>query len=113
MAKKPETRFGDSIDPLLRNIPESVWFNIQQLSIRGTPDRLGCISGTFIALELKASEKDYTKGIKGIDSRTKLQQHNINKINNAGGYGTFLYPENWDEVYPVLIAISEGRWGDG
>jgi hypothetical protein len=110
--KNPETKFYESIKDLLNNIPNSVWFRINQISIRGTPDIMGCVSGTCVAIELKRSEEYLNKCLKGVDDRTKLQNYNINKINNKGGYATFCYPENWAEVYATLLAISENRWNN-
>jgi Holliday junction resolvase len=74
-------------------MPGTVWFSIQQVAINGTPDILGCANGIFVALELKASAKS---------RRSKLQEYNIKKINDAGGFARFVYPENWDYVQEEL-----------
>lgn len=98
MAKKPETVFKDRIRPHLEALPNSWWVKIQQVSIRGTPDFLGCINGQFVALELKKDAKA------PID---KLQLYNLEKIDFAGGTAVVVFPENWDEVYEDLKKISQ------
>jgi len=93
-----ETKFGIKVDrdlALLKN----AWFeNIQQVAIRGTPDRLGVIRGIFIAIELKSSQKA---------RRPPLQAHKLELISKAGGFCVFVYPENWDEIYKFLKAIDD------
>lgn len=88
-----ETLFGIKVDKRLREL-DNCWFcNIQQVAIRGIPDRLGCIDGKFFALELKTSKHA---------RRAKLQEYIIEKICEAGGYGAFVYPENLDQVIEQL-----------
>lgn len=41
----------------------------------GIPDIIACLNGTYIAIEVKAKDKD----------ATELQKYNIDKINKAGG----------------------------
>lgn len=53
----------------------------------GVPDLLICYKGRFIALELKAPNGKVSK----------LQEINIQKINDAGGYAVALYPKNFEE----------------
>ncbi len=72
--------------------------------MRGVPDYLICINGIFIALELKRSVKEKTKGT--------LQELNILKIRRAGGLAFFTYPENWDKTKEMLIALSKGERND-
>jgi len=98
MAAKPETLFKNKIRPKLEAIPNSWWVKVQQVSLRGTPDFLGCICGMFVALELK---KDAKAPI------SKLQEHTLMKIAIAGGFSHVVYPENWEEVYERLLNISQ------
>jgi hypothetical protein len=70
------------------------WFvNIQQVAIRGIPDRIGCINGKFFALELKVGK---------CAKRARLQIYIVNKIKSAGGFAEFVYPENLEEVLENL-----------
>lgn len=72
-------------------------------SIRGIPDIIGCTNGTFFALEVKKNEAEslHTTG------RIVLQKHNMDKIRRAGGYASFVYPENVDNVIAELIALGD------
>jgi len=92
-----ESAFGRDVDKDLREI--GAWFyNCQQLSVRGIPDRLGCIRGKLFALELKRSKVEGRK----TSGRIVLQRHILNKITKAGGYARVVYPENWAEVLEDL-----------
>lgn len=87
MAKKPETKFAEQVD---KDLKESfgchVWVeNIQQVGKRGTPDRLICLYGDFIALELK---------IEGGEA-SMLQLIKLKEIIKAGGKGYIVYPYTW------------------
>lgn len=55
----------------------------------GVPDLLVCCKGTFVGVELKAS-----------NGKPKLLQiHHLKGIDQAGGYGILLYPQ----YYPLFI----------
>lgn len=96
-----ESTFRKQVEDFLKGLPESFWFTIQQGAIRGTPDKLGLVNGLFVALEIKASEKA---------KRSKLQIYNINRINQAGGHGVFVYPENWNQVKADLYYMANGSF---
>jgi len=51
-----------------------------------------------VALELKRARGEKMSGT--------LQEFNIKKINDAGGLGLFVFPENWAKVKEVLAGIS-------
>ena len=59
-----------------------------------------CVAGKFGALEVKRSAKEKTEGT--------LQEYNINKIKDAGGYARFVYPENFEKIKTELIKLAEG-----
>lgn len=96
---KSETRFAAKVDKKIKNLPNSFWFNIQQASLRGHPDRIGIVNGTFVALELKASISS---------KRSALQLWHLDKVNSCGGKGWLVYPENFDEVFKTLEALACG-----
>lgn len=96
--QKPETKFRAKIRPLLDAIPNSWWESIQQKSIRGTPDIIGCLGGYFIALELKSKKVD-AKG---------LQAYKLQSIRDAYGVALVVHPENWKEVYDYLRSLIGG-----
>jgi len=93
---KDETKFRIKVDKLLKAIPDSWFESISQRSIRGTPDKIGCINGRFIALEFKTKEKSYL---------SRLQDSKIKKINKCGGYARVVYPENLNDILEELCSL--------
>ena len=98
MPKKPETIFGEKVDADLRKaFGSDVWVeNIQQVGKRGTPDRLICLNGTFIALELK---------VEGGETDL-LQLVKLKEIIKAGGKAYVVYPHTWNIVKKELVRIA-------
>lgn len=85
----------------LRAIPNSKWFVKEAKSIRGIPDIIGCISGRHIVLEVKRSEAE----ARGNTGRIVLQKQFIKETTKAGGYATFIYPENEAEILEELSKL--------
>lgn len=98
MAQKEETVFKNRIRPKLNALPNSWWVKIQQVVIRGTPDFLGCVNGTMVALELKKDD---------VSKISTLQSHNLSKIKKSGGISFIVTPSNWDKVYSELLSLSK------
>lgn len=98
MAKKAETVFRNRIRPLLRALPNTIIFGIQQVAIRGVPDYLLCINGLFVALELK---KDFKS------KPSPLQEYTLEQIEKSNGISFVVYPENWNNIYSRLKHLSE------
>lgn len=92
-----ERAFRKKIDERLKEIPNSWWESIQQQAIHGTPDKIGVINGRFIGLELKRSARA---------EFSKLQKYKLDKINEAGGYGRLLHPDNVEEIFKDLYTMS-------
>ena len=78
----------------LRKIPKSFWYSHQAGSIRGVADIIGCVNGIFVALEVKRSLIEYNKK----SPRSALQEKFLADIRKSGGFGSFIYPENEEEV---------------
>ena len=97
MPKQPETIFGERVDDDLKKIfGNTAWSeNIQQVGINGTPDRLCCINGRFVALELKVAT-----GSPSMSQRIKLAE-----IRKAGGLSYVVYPYTWDKILSEIIEI--------
>lgn len=95
MAKKEETIFKEKIMPELRKL--GYFVKIQQASIAGTPDIIGCINGVFIALELKTLT----------GSASKLQEINLAKALRAGGIALQVSPKNYASVYGLLSNLKK------
>lgn len=101
MSKKAETLFRTKFQNRLKDLPSGWFESIQQKTIHGTPDMLGCIRGRFVALEFKAHSKAVV---------SELQKLKLKRIRTAGGYGFLVYPENADIIFDVLKSISKGRF---
>lgn len=97
MAQKPETIFKARVRRDLKKLPMCWFAKIQQVTINGTPDFLMCVNGVFVALELKATFNDKT---------TALQDFNLQKIGDCGGFGIVTHPENWKTVYKFLYVLA-------
>ena len=95
--QKPETKFRNRFRKRLDAIPNSWFESIQQKSINGTPDILGCVNGYFVALELKATHKSPV---------TELQNYKLKKIYDAGGFRAIVHPENMEDVLENLIRLT-------
>jgi|TARA_R100000742_G_C4276918_1_gene98340 pantothenate kinase len=89
MPKKPETIFKEKVLEELREMKNSYWIKIQQLSIRGIPDIIGVVNGRFVALELKKSHQE---------KADKLQEYVLEEVDKAGGIALVTNPENFEEV---------------
>ena len=85
---------------MLELLPNSWIVKIQQVSIRGTPDFLVCLSGVFVAIELKTDE-----GV--LDA---LQKWNLECIALSGGIAMVMTPKNLGAQMNILREIAhEGR----
>lgn len=100
---KKEKSFEETAMNQLTKLPKSYWATKEyRSSVRGTPDRQGCINGRFIALEFKRSLKEALK-----NSTTRpMQLHIQNEIQRAGGYSVTVYPENWSRILKELKEMS-------
>jgi penicillin-binding protein-related factor A (putative recombinase) len=91
-----ESRFKLLVRPKITAIPNSIFFKIQQRSLRGIPDLIGVINGRFVAIELK---------VQG-NRADPLQMHYLKKIAEAGGLSFVMHPENVEEVLTQLRALN-------
>ena len=96
--QKLESKFKVKVLVKLRSIPQSWWTSVNQISLRGTPDILGCISGKFIAIELKSSSR-------GVVS--PIQAHTLEQIRTCGkGEAYVIHPDNFEEHFENLKQIG-------
>lgn len=84
-----ETKFQNRVLRELKLLPRCCAIKISQRSKRGDADVVGCLSGHFFALELKADE--YEKA-------DPLQLHKLSKWRQAGGVAYVAFPRNWPGV---------------
>ncbi len=73
--------------------------SIQQVALCGDPDKILCIRGQYVALELKKL------GGKG----EKLQLYKLTRIRQAGGLAFVVSPENWEEIKNILTKLNRGE----
>lgn len=97
MGKGPETLFKEKVLRSLGSMDRCWAEKIQQVSIRGTPDVMGCLNRMFFALELKASPTAKVD---------KLQLFKLQKIRDAGGFAEVVHPGNWEEILDGLYKIK-------
>lgn len=95
MSKKPETIFAEKVDKDLKKAfgVHCHIMNINQACKVGDPDRVLCIKGHFIALELKQSSGFVAK----------LQITKLKQIQVSGGFALVVYPHTWHIILKYLI----------
>ena len=98
MSKQPETLFKEKVLEALKELPNCWAEKMQQVATHGTPDIIACISGHYVALELKRS--DFAK-------IGQLQKYVIGRVNDAGGHGFIVHPDNWAGVYKFLKRLAD------
>lgn len=95
-----EKNFENKVKKFLKD--EKCWFvkywGGGEFTKAGVPDILCCCHGTFLGIEIKAPN----------GRPSELQIHNLKKIDEAGGMGVLLYPNQFD-VFKILIsALNHG-----
>jgi len=96
--QKDETKFRKRFDAFVSTLKNTYALSVQQQTICGDPDKILCINGFFIAVELKASEESRV---------SKLQTYKLQKIVDAGGFGLVCHPQNFSKTKEVLTTFSE------
>lgn len=96
-----ESVYQRKLLPKLRAIPNSKWFVKEAKSIRGIPDIIGCINGTYVELEVKKSEAEAQE----TSGRIVLQRKSIEDTRKVKGYAAFIYPENEKFVLEELSKL--------
>jgi len=101
MAKKEETKLAEKWDADLENTFGKALEleNIQQVTKVGTPDRLGCLLGLFIALEYKTEE----------GKPSKIQLLKLARYKRAGAYTAIVTPTTYPFVKMELMSIYEKK----
>lgn len=98
--RQPEGRFvRERMLKDLRSLPRAWFERVQQQSLRGTPDVLGCLNSRFVALEAKRGPGE---------KPTELQLYKLRLIEQAGGFAAVPNPENWDDIFAELQEIARG-----
>ena len=80
----------------LKAIPNSIWERVEQRSIRGTPDIIGCVLGFSFWIEVKVSFK------RAVRSYEKLQMLKLERHRDAGGFSFVFTEENYKEIITFI-----------
>jgi hypothetical protein len=100
-----ESSFEKKCIKELQNLPYSYWPpKGEPGSSRGVPDRIGCVRGKYVALEFKRSLKEVLAKSNG----KAMQAYTVTQVQEAGGYGTFVCPETWPQIYQKIKELSHG-----
>lgn len=97
----PEAKIKAKLDKMLHE--ERVWFYSPQagpFGNSGIPDRVAIVNGQFVGIEAKA---DKTK------KPTRLQQHCMKQIENAGGKSFLVYDIETIERVRAYIHACRGE----
>lgn len=96
-----ESQFSKLVKKRLEELEptKKMWFFVKEAgSIRGLPDILGVYNSTLFAMELKRSESEANKNT----GRIVLQRYTLRLIDQAGGLGYIVHPNNLEEVLTDL-----------
>lgn len=69
----------------------------------GIPDIIGCVEGFFLGIEIKASN----------GKPSPLQVHNLRKIDESGGAGILLYPDEFELFKKFVSCLKAGDLVNG
>lgn len=95
-----ESAFEKQCIAWLKTLPRSYWpEKVDAPSVRGLPDRVGCIEGTYVAIEFKRTKAEANRKT----GRVILQRKVLKDIEKAGGYSFIAHPENWNEVKAIIL----------
>jgi hypothetical protein len=83
----------------LKATPDLWFVKVQQRSVKGIPDIIGCYKGFFFAWELKVGSNRVAK--------KSLQAYTLRCIEEAGGIAREVTPDNFDAVYKELICFPK------
>lgn len=92
-----EKNFENRVKKFLED--EGYWFVkffANAYTKKGVPDILACCNGYFLAVEVKAQN----------GRPSDLQKWNIQKIQQSGGYGVILYPDQFDDFKELVHHIG-------
>ena len=95
-----EKNFENRLKKFLED--EGCWFVkffANSFTKKGIPDLLVCCNGYFVAVEVKAQN----------GKPSELQKWNIKKINESGGIGVILYPDQFDGFKELISWLQLGQ----
>lgn len=90
-----EKTFQTFVLKRLRALPFSWWVKVNDRCTVGVPDILGCVAGTFFALELKTSSK-----------LSQVQIYTLLKISRAAGRAYEVNPGNFELIFSEIRQLA-------
>lgn len=94
-----ESKFKQKVMSRLKEVDGMFVFSKEAKSLRGYPDIIGCYQGRFFGWELKRSESEARKQT----GRIVLQRHILTLIQQSGGIGEIVHPDNFEEKLSALL----------
>lgn len=82
----------------MKTLPGVFFYKASDRVKRGIPDVICCVSGLFIAFELKRSDKE---------KATPLQAFVLNEILKAEGLAFTANPQNWPGIFATIKQLAE------
>lgn len=100
MAQTPESKVKSSVTTLLKKLGIYYFYPVTGgYGSSGVPDIVCCYNGTFVAIECKS----------GTNKPTPLQEAQMQKIRQAGGYTIVINEENIFILEDWLFKVLEPR----
>lgn len=94
-----ESKFKNKVMKELKAVDGMFVFSKEAKSLRGYPDIIGCYRGRFFGWELKRSESEARKQT----GRIVLQRHILKLIQQSGGIGEIVHPDNFQKKLSELL----------
>jgi len=100
MALTPEAKVKKKVKEILDQMGVYHFSPMQNgMGRAGIPDIIGCLEGQFLGIECKA----------GKGKTTALQERELNRILNAGGYALVVNEENINQLWEIKEWITTNK----
>jgi Holliday junction resolvase len=100
MALTPEAKVKKKVKEILDQMGVYHFSPMQNgMGRAGIPDIIGCLEGQFLGIECKA----------GRGTTTALQERELTKIQNAGGYALVVNEENINQLWEIKEWITTNK----
>ena len=97
MALTPEAKVKKKVKEILDQMGVYHFSPMQNgMGRAGIPDIIGCLDGQFLGIECKA----------GKGTTTALQERELTRIQNAGGYALVVNEENINQLWEIKEWIT-------
>ena len=100
MALTPEAKVKKKVKEILDQMGVYHFSPMQNgMGRAGIPDIIGCLEGQFLGIECKA----------GRGTTTALQERELTRIQNAGGYALVVNEENINQLWEIKEWITTNK----